>query len=557
MTHQEKFVNAANPKNENVICISWVVFSSGQGLRGEYKTTASASISAALEEEVGALCREFHHSLGIEEVPDGLPIVLFWKARQSAHWVVMQVLHAPSQPGQRIAYEYFSLALMESGLQKLGGNPLRALELVGIEQLRARYSAGLREPFDITITKSRAAASTPPTSRSFQNGLWPATQANRAALLSSIKSDGASARSFATWWPNATLPRSCVFDIVLHSEATRVARPQEILAIATELNRSLSRGLPAPPSYDAVGGRCYRMLLQSADEVQAMLNEAYFPAALEESPHRWMTRPQKLAGLCQKIADDLPDYAARLPAHFSEEIGRECNDLVRRYEDLASELQKLRHPNILQQSQKSITGTAKKAVDYQPNAASRAGHATPNSPAARPNNAQHRRDPWAEEPMPRPSTDGFIAQLGGTKSGYALESTASKFGSILVLLLISSVAAVGVFMSEEEQPLPRSGNVVSQSANTPRDLGQQAYDLAYQWANQRVKTARGLTRPQRLAAAREALAQVMGGNVARLDPAAILKLAKRAPENVKKAAFRGVVKGEAAAISAQSQLYKQ
>ncbi len=373
---------------EAVLRAPWIVFASGQGLRGEYGTTASAGIGAALEEEVSALCREFHNSIGVQEVPNGPPVVLFWKARQSAHWIVTQVLRAPRQPGQRIAYEYFSLALTEADLHKLSGNPLRAMELVGTEELRERYAAGLREPVCVPVAGNPVARShaativTAPDSapQFFQDGTWPATEENREALLAYIGSGGATTRSFATWWPGAKPPRPGVFDIVLRSDATRVARPHEILAVATELNHSLSRSLPAPPSYDIVGGRSYRALLHGADEVQAMLSDAYGPAALEESPHQWMTRPQKVAGLCQKIADDLPDYAARLPASFSDEMARHCTELAGRYEEFARELQKLRHPNLLQQRREAtqsrglaVTGAAASASESQMDGARGAG----------------------------------------------------------------------------------------------------------------------------------------------------------------------------------------
>ncbi len=358
----------ANSASETVFCVPWVVFASGQSLREEYNTTASTGIGAALEQEVSALCREFHNSIGVQEVPEKPPVVLFWKARQSSHWIVTQVLRAPAQPGRRIAYEYFSLALTEADLNQLGGNPLRAIELVNTENLRENCAAGLREPVCVPIAESHTAniateSDTP--SQFSQGGAWPATAENREAMLAYLEK-GVAAPTFATWWPGASPPRPGVFDITLRSDAMRAARPHEILAVATELNHSLSRSLPAPPSYDTVAGRCYRALLHGADEVQAMLGEAYLPAALEESPHRWMTRPQKLAGLCQKIADDLPDYAARLPASFSAEMAGLCTELVGRYSDLARELQKLRHPNMLHQSRSAAaTGAATDAAKYQ------------------------------------------------------------------------------------------------------------------------------------------------------------------------------------------------
>lgn len=370
-------MNDVNPASETVLCAPWFVFASGQGLREEYGTTASTGIGAALEQEVSALCREFHNSIGVQEVPDGSLVVLFWKAHQSSHWIVTQVLRAPQQPGQRIAYEYFSLALTEADLNQLSGKPLRAMELVDLKELRERCAGGLREPVCATVVGNYATTTvTPPTmSPQFsQGGTWPATQENHESLLSYLDGGGTAVSTFATWWPGAKPPPPGVFDIVLRSDATRVARPHEILAIATELNHSLSRSLPAPPSYDTTGGRSYRTLLHDADEVQAMLSEAYSPAALEESPHRWMMRPQKLAGLCQKIADDLPEYATRLPESFSAEMASHCAELANRYGDLARELQKLRHPNMLHQSRgATVTGAATDAAEYQVDGAQNAG----------------------------------------------------------------------------------------------------------------------------------------------------------------------------------------
>ena len=172
-----------------------------------------------------------------------------------------------------------------------------------------------------------------------------------------------------------------------------------------------------------------------------------------------------------------------------------------------------------------------------------------------------------------------------------MESLASKIGAVLVLLAISSVAAVGVFMPEEEEPqagepltapaqstssaapqmpqipLPRSTKPsVPQTVKVPGNAAppanatsqvnaeQQAYALAYELARQRVKTVAGLTRQQRLDTAREALARLQGGNVSGLDAAATLALAKQAPDPVKDAAIRGVSHGEARGISVQSQL---
>ena len=354
------------PTGETLFCAPWVVFASGHSLREEYSTTTSTNIDATLEEEVSALCREFHNALGVQQVPDGLLVALFWKARQSSCHIITQVLRAPHQPGQRIAYEYFSLALTEDDLHKVDGNSLRALELIGVEQLREQWVTGLTEPVCATIETSRTAsiqAAPIQESHFSQNGIWPATTENRETLLTYVSSGEAKGRTFVTWWPGAKPPTAGIFDIVLRSEATRVARPHEILALATELNHSLSRNLLAPPSYDNEGARYYRALLHSADEVETMLKEAYFPIALEESPHRWMTRPQKVAGLCQKIADDLPDYAARLPASFSAEIAGHCAELSNRYGDLGRDLQKLRHPNMLHQSQKPAPSGATKTAD--------------------------------------------------------------------------------------------------------------------------------------------------------------------------------------------------
>lgn len=180
-------------------------------------------------------------------------------------------------------------------------------------------------------------------------------------------------------------------------------------------------------------------------------------------------------------------------------------------------------------------------------------------------NTQHRPDPWTGEKAHRTSADALFAPPRPAKSGHALETPTSKIGSLLLLLAISGVAAVGVFMPEEAEPLnpagtasakshlPRSENtLMPQDLSTSSNVSQQAYALAYELARERVQTVDGLTRQQRLDAARQALAQVMGGNNS-LDAEATVALAKRAPQSVKNAAFRGVVKGEASGISAQSQ----
>lgn len=342
-----------NVMGDVVLCLQWVVFASGQGAHQEYGTAATTGISATLEKEVSVLCREFHNSLGVQEVPDDAPVVWFWKARQSPHWIVTQVVRAPQQPGQRIAYEYFSIALSEGDLHALGNNPLRAIELIGVDTLREQWIRGQREPVDVTVKNSHITSSVTQhtiTPQFSQGGTWPATTENHRALLSYLNSGERGKQTFASWWPEAKSPPASVFDIVLRSDETRVARPHEILAVATELNHDLSRNLPSPPSYDTVGGRSYRALLHSAEEVQTMLSEAYLPAALEESPHRWMTRPHKLAGLCQKIADALPEYVARLSEPLSAENERLCAELAGDYKELGQELQKLRHPNMLHQS---------------------------------------------------------------------------------------------------------------------------------------------------------------------------------------------------------------
>jgi hypothetical protein len=152
-----------------------------------------------------------------------------------------------------------------------------------------------------------------------------------------------------------------------------------------------------------------------------------------------------------------------------------------------------------------------------------------------------------------------------------MASPASKLGSILLLLAISSVAAVGVLMPHEEDPLASAKNVANGASATiqrgnfrnsavpkisiiPRHASQQAYALAYKLANQRVKTVSGLTREERLETMRQATAQVMTGDITHLAPAEVTRLARQAPETVKDAALRGVTKGEAKGISAQSQL---
>ncbi len=193
---------------------------------------------------------------------------------------------------------------------------------------------------------------------------------------------------------------------------------------------------------------------------------------------------------------------------------------------------------------------------------------------------QHRLEPWTGERPRRTSADEFFAPPGHAKPGHAMTSLASKLGSVLMLLAISSVAAVGVFMPEEDKPLASSAKAtngappkvqkihlapsgkrlvpktvgVLKTVSAPRHAPQQAYALAYELARQRVRTVSGLTPQQRIETARDALARVLGGNVSRLDPAATAALAQGAPDTVKNAAFRGARNGEAMGISDQSQL---
>ena len=206
MTPPNNPTNNANSNYENVICAPWSVFASSEGLRGEYRATSSVSMSRTLEEEISALCREFHHALGVQEVTQNAPVVLFWKAQKSAHWLVTQVLRGASAPSQRVAYEYFSLALTETDLKKLGGNPLCALEQVDFNQRRVRYFDGLNEDVCFSVsakTSAKASAVKASAAPPFQNGTWPATEQNRAALLSCVNSGKSIGRTFATWWPSA------------------------------------------------------------------------------------------------------------------------------------------------------------------------------------------------------------------------------------------------------------------------------------------------------------------------------------------------------------------
>lgn len=187
---------------------------------------------------------------------------------------------------------------------------------------------------------------------------------------------------------------------------------------------------------------------------------------------------------------------------------------------------------------------------------------------------QHTLKPTREtltgKQAPRTNTDAFFAPPPRAKSGHAMASPASKFGSLLVLLAISSVAAVGVFMPDEDDPLTSKEasdgvppqihldntekRLVSEVLSTPRNHSQQAYALAYELARQRVKTVGGLTREERLETMRQATAQVMTGDIAHLTPSEVTRLARQAPDTVKNAALQGVTKGEAKGISAQSQL---
>ncbi len=188
-----------------------------------------------------------------------------------------------------------------------------------------------------------------------------------------------------------------------------------------------------------------------------------------------------------------------------------------------------------------------------------------------PHKTQHRMEPWNGERAPRTSADTFFAPPSSAKPGHAMESLASKIGSVLVLLAISSVAAVGMFMPDEDKPLNSSAKAVNgtlpqlhparsakrlvpKTVSALRNAPQQAYAVAYDLASQRVKSVGGLTPQQRMETARDALAQVRGGDISHLDPAATAGLAKQAPDTVKNAALQGVRNGEAMAISAQSQL---
>ena len=185
--------------------------------------------------------------------------------------------------------------------------------------------------------------------------------------------------------------------------------------------------------------------------------------------------------------------------------------------------------------------------------------------------AEHRLEPWNSE-QPRnakvATAEALFAPPPPAKSRHALESSGSKIGSILVLLAISSVAVLGVFMPDEEKPTATSAKatggtmqpgqvgqgMVPQEINVPDNAEKEAYALAYELSKQRVTTVGGLTRQERLDALRAAVAQVLGSDISQLDSAAIARLAKKAPESVKKAALRGVVNGEARGISTQSQL---
>src|SRR5687767_692903 len=71
---------------------------------------------------------------------------------------------------------------------------------------------------------------------------------------------------------------------------------------------------------------------------------------------------------------------------------------------------------------------------------------------------QHRIEPWMGERTRHPGGDAFFAPPASKKSSHALESPSSKLGSILLLLAISSVAAVGVLLPDEDDPLTSSAN---------------------------------------------------------------------------------------------------
>ena len=351
-------MGAAGLASKNQLRIRWIVFASGQRLSEEYGTTASAGISAALEDEVRTLCREFHTAVGVQEVPSAPPVLLFWKARKSQDWIITQVARAPRPAGHRVAYEYFSLVFSDDEFQLLGRNPLRALELNQHEELRELCKGGGASLLTVSLSEERSG---PERHRSggpapdvvdiaeqfHSGGILPATRANREALPAYV--DGAFAEdecppTFATWWPSGQLPPSGDFAIILQAVPPRVLKPHEVTATVMELNACLKQALPPPG--DSLARRCFRSLLDGADQLNAIIDHAYLPAALDESPAEWTSYPQQAAALCQRMAGDLQSYARGLPLGSDEDTIR-LIDLAKCYLDFARDLQKLKHPNLL------------------------------------------------------------------------------------------------------------------------------------------------------------------------------------------------------------------
>lgn len=299
-------------------------------------------------EEVTSVCVAFHPHTDIRLFPQDSEAVLFWRARSTGDWVITRIATAPNPEGLRTALEYTSVVLSDDQLARLHYNPFRALDAGLHTEVRDHFLAGNFEPVPFDIPPVASSNGTGTAKPAVANGA-PATPQNVQALRDFVAhhEDGPPP-TFATWWSSGGQIPHGYFDIVLRAASSEPMSLRDAAEAASGLAAETKASLPAPPASDAVAADLVRSVAAAADAVIESVGEAG-TRLNTEGPDLFRARMEDAARQATKAANDLASLRRRIvgaDTSLSEpaSVGV-LTTLAARYETLAQELPKVRHPN--------------------------------------------------------------------------------------------------------------------------------------------------------------------------------------------------------------------
>ena len=326
--------------------VRWVVLFTGSKATEDYQPFASAGEPEALIQEVTRMGVAFHPHSEIRLFPTKEDVLLFWQAKSTGDWIVTRVALAPNPQGVRTALEYVSLIFSAADLARLGHDPFRTLALGLHDKVREQFLAKKFEPISASLTVSTTKPSGVVEAAGAVSSDRASTPENIAALqaLSAGRGEGSPPPpTFATWWASGGDVPSDYFEIVLRAAPIQVLTLREAGEAAGALAAEIKASLPNSPAGDAVAAEMARGLLRNADTVSSEVAGAGSHLN-DESADQFRGRLTEAARVAGQVSADLTAYGRRLGGGVIHDASR-LEGWASRYDALARDLPKVRHPN--------------------------------------------------------------------------------------------------------------------------------------------------------------------------------------------------------------------